>query len=174
MSSNRPKRTVKPLSRYENYVYSNSTVKNMSSSNNKGSECEKVVTSKENTKELVVNGKCKESQTENRRQATEGEHGRNLDGEIKVEVDGSINQGSKDSEKTFGNSLKKGPVSDENAKRNANGVSNDNKYRSYAGITGNNFSEVDKKLKEIPTELDDNGNEFVVFDEVLVAEGSKK
>nr|GFC91014.1 hypothetical protein [Tanacetum cinerariifolium] len=31
----------------------------MSSSNNKGSECEKVVTSKENTEELVVNGKCK-------------------------------------------------------------------------------------------------------------------
>nr|GEW01899.1 hypothetical protein [Tanacetum cinerariifolium] len=119
----RPKRTVKPPSRYENSVYSNNTVKNMSSSNNKGSECEKVVTSKENTEELVVNGKCKM-----------------MNGDVLIdECNGGeviLIKGSKDSEEIFGSSLKKGPVSDENDKKNnANGVSNDNKYRSYAGIT---------------------------------------
>ncbi|GJW82128.1 hypothetical protein Tco_0146103 [Tanacetum coccineum] len=44
--------------------------------------------------------------------------------------------------------------------------------RSYVAVS--NQEVLDKKLVDIPTEVDCNGNEIVVFNEVLVAEGSKK
>ncbi|GKD40624.1 hypothetical protein Tco_1260831 [Tanacetum coccineum] len=44
--------------------------------------------------------------------------------------------------------------------------------RSFVAVS--NQEVLDKKLVDIPTEVDWNGNEIVVFDEVMVVEGSKK
>nr|GFB29693.1 hypothetical protein [Tanacetum cinerariifolium] len=48
------------------------------------------------------------------------------------------------------------------------------KSNTYVGVTVKNQTEYDKKLIKIPTEIDCSGNEVVVFDEVLVVEGSKR
>ncbi|GJZ51821.1 zinc knuckle CX2CX4HX4C containing protein [Tanacetum coccineum] len=51
------------------------------------------------------------------------------------------------------------------------------KSQSYADVIGKNkvgLGEFDKSLMDIPTELDSNGVEIVVFDEVMIAEGCKK
>ncbi|GKD01699.1 hypothetical protein Tco_1171973, partial [Tanacetum coccineum] len=48
-----------------------------------------------------------------------------------------------------------------------------NKSRSYDDATGENVIDFERKLLEVPTEIDDNGVEVVVFDEVMVEEGSK-
>ncbi|GJV05575.1 ALP1-like protein [Tanacetum coccineum] len=45
---------------------------------------------------------------------------------------------------------------------------------SYANIVGNNGNELDKNLFFVPTGLNDNGEEAVIFAEELVIEGSKK
>ncbi|GKC16208.1 zinc knuckle CX2CX4HX4C containing protein [Tanacetum coccineum] len=50
----------------------------------------------------------------------------------------------------------------------------DKRSKSYDDVTEKNANVFDKQLLEIPTELDSNGNEIVVFDEVMVAEGSKR
>ncbi|GJT35990.1 zinc knuckle CX2CX4HX4C containing protein [Tanacetum coccineum] len=46
--------------------------------------------------------------------------------------------------------------------------------KSYADVTKKNVNIFYKQLLEIPTELDSNGNEIVVFDEIMVVEGSKR
>ncbi|GKF52747.1 hypothetical protein Tco_0159657, partial [Tanacetum coccineum] len=48
------------------------------------------------------------------------------------------------------------------------------KSRSYADVAGQKVNMFDKNLLEIPTELDSDGNEIVVFDKVMIAEGSKR
>ncbi|GJR98189.1 RNA-directed DNA polymerase, eukaryota, reverse transcriptase zinc-binding domain protein [Tanacetum coccineum] len=48
------------------------------------------------------------------------------------------------------------------------------KRKSYADVIDENMGELDKNLMDIPTELDSNGIEIVVFDDVMIAEGSKK
>nr|GEX36338.1 hypothetical protein [Tanacetum cinerariifolium] len=45
---------------------------------------------------------------------------------------------------------------------------------TYVGVTVKKHTEYDKKLIDIPTQIDFNGNEVVVFDEILVAEGTKR
>ncbi|GKB51163.1 RNA-directed DNA polymerase, eukaryota, reverse transcriptase zinc-binding domain protein [Tanacetum coccineum] len=45
---------------------------------------------------------------------------------------------------------------------------------SYAGKVGSNEMNVDNKLNHIPTVINDDGLEYVIFDEELVKEGSKK
>ncbi|GJX66756.1 RNA-directed DNA polymerase, eukaryota, reverse transcriptase zinc-binding domain protein [Tanacetum coccineum] len=45
--------------------------------------------------------------------------------------------------------------------------------KSYADVTEKNIINFNKKLLEIPTELDSNGNEIVVFDDVMIAKGRK-
>ena len=45
--------------------------------------------------------------------------------------------------------------------------------RSYASVANNRLN-FEKKLLVIPTEIDDNGTEVVVFDEVLIKEGCEK
>lgn len=45
--------------------------------------------------------------------------------------------------------------------------------KSHADVTANNRSTNEAKLVTIPTELDSNGIEVVVFDEILTAKGSK-
>ncbi|GKC72843.1 hypothetical protein Tco_1118726 [Tanacetum coccineum] len=60
----------------------------------------------------------------------------------------------------------------ENEELNKEPNKQDNKkvgVKTYANVT-----ECDKQLNTIPTEIDSNGNEVVVFDEVLVAKGSKR
>nr|GEV97110.1 zinc knuckle CX2CX4HX4C [Tanacetum cinerariifolium] len=46
--------------------------------------------------------------------------------------------------------------------------------KSYADVTEKNVINFDKKLLDIPSEIDSNGNEIVMFDDVMVAEGSKR
>ncbi|GKC32531.1 zinc knuckle CX2CX4HX4C containing protein [Tanacetum coccineum] len=48
------------------------------------------------------------------------------------------------------------------------------KRKSYADVIDEDMGELDKNLMDIPTELDSNGIEIVVFDDVMIAEGSKK
>ncbi|GKB27299.1 hypothetical protein Tco_0866700 [Tanacetum coccineum] len=45
---------------------------------------------------------------------------------------------------------------------------------SYANVVGNNGNELDKNLFFVPTGLNDNGEEAMIFEEELVIEGSKK
>nr|GEU47494.1 hypothetical protein [Tanacetum cinerariifolium] len=52
--------------------------------------------------------------------------------------------------------------------RHNEGVS---RFKSYVGVTNNNIPAVDRKLTAIPTEMDDNGSEIVVFHEAMIAEG---
>ncbi|GKG03402.1 zinc knuckle CX2CX4HX4C containing protein, partial [Tanacetum coccineum] len=46
--------------------------------------------------------------------------------------------------------------------------------KSYADVTEKNVINFDKELLDIPTEIDSNSNEIVVFDDVMVALGSKR
>ena len=46
--------------------------------------------------------------------------------------------------------------------------------RTYAYVDNSKINETSKGLLDIPTEIDNNGNEVVIFDDVMVAEGSKK
>ncbi|GJW16818.1 zinc knuckle CX2CX4HX4C containing protein, partial [Tanacetum coccineum] len=48
------------------------------------------------------------------------------------------------------------------------------KFRSYASATIKNQTAVDKKLFVIPTEMECDGSEVVVFNEDMIAEGSKR
>ncbi|GJU59707.1 kinase-like domain, phloem protein 2-like protein [Tanacetum coccineum] len=48
------------------------------------------------------------------------------------------------------------------------------RFKSYVGVTNNNIPTVDRKLADIPTEMDDNGSEIVVFNEAMIEEGSKR
>ncbi|GJT20249.1 zinc knuckle CX2CX4HX4C containing protein [Tanacetum coccineum] len=51
---------------------------------------------------------------------------------------------------------------------------NQSNNKSYADVTGENVIDFERKLVVVPTEIDDNGVEVVVFDEVMVEEGSKR
>ncbi|GJY99384.1 zinc knuckle CX2CX4HX4C containing protein [Tanacetum coccineum] len=163
----------------------------MSTSRNEGSSNERVDIGKENVEELVMEDKCEVlnstdevnecfvksgeeindkqfdcSHSDNGKQDTVVDIGGNPDGVIDVDKEiGGENKGIKETEEVFRSNMKKESGLDDNIHKNS---------RSFAGVTGNNFMVFYKKLKEIPTELDENGNEFVVFDEILVAEGSKK
>ncbi|GKB10024.1 hypothetical protein Tco_0843947 [Tanacetum coccineum] len=46
------------------------------------------------------------------------------------------------------------------------------RVKTYANVTV--IGECDKQLNTIPTEIDSNGNEVVVFDEVFLAKESKR
>nr|GEY61927.1 hypothetical protein [Tanacetum cinerariifolium] len=46
--------------------------------------------------------------------------------------------------------------------------------KSFVEAIAQNLMKCDKALKSIPTEIDENGVEVVVFDDVMVAEGSKR
>ncbi|GKE51178.1 zinc knuckle CX2CX4HX4C containing protein [Tanacetum coccineum] len=46
--------------------------------------------------------------------------------------------------------------------------------KSYAYATSKLIHLVDNKLNEIPTETDENGNEFVIFNDEMVKDGSRK
>ncbi|GKA03881.1 zinc knuckle CX2CX4HX4C containing protein, partial [Tanacetum coccineum] len=61
---------------------------------------------------------------------------------------------------------------DENKLHENNEVQNSN--RSYADAIGENVINFEKNLVEVPTEIDDNGIEVVVFDEVMIEEDSKR
>ncbi|GKE00831.1 hypothetical protein Tco_1388814 [Tanacetum coccineum] len=50
----------------------------------------------------------------------------------------------------------------------------DQSQKSYVDAIGKGVIIFDKTLLNIPTEFDSNGNEIVVFDEVMIAEGSKR
>ncbi|GJR54007.1 zinc knuckle CX2CX4HX4C containing protein [Tanacetum coccineum] len=48
------------------------------------------------------------------------------------------------------------------------------KNKPFAVDSAENIIDFEKNLLEIPTEIDENGNEVVVFDEIMDAEGSKR
>ncbi|GJU75090.1 RNA-directed DNA polymerase, eukaryota, reverse transcriptase zinc-binding domain protein [Tanacetum coccineum] len=50
----------------------------------------------------------------------------------------------------------------------------DQSQKSYVDAAGKGVIIFDKTLLNIPTEFDSNGNEIVVFDEVMIVEGSKR
>ncbi|GJR56310.1 zinc knuckle CX2CX4HX4C containing protein [Tanacetum coccineum] len=51
---------------------------------------------------------------------------------------------------------------------------NQSNNKSYADVTGENVIDFERKLVVVPTKIDDNGVEVVVFDEVMVEEDSKR
>ncbi|GKA53312.1 zinc knuckle CX2CX4HX4C containing protein [Tanacetum coccineum] len=53
-------------------------------------------------------------------------------------------------------------------------IRSSNVRKSYANVTDSKKNECDKNLKVIPTEIEENGNEVVIFNEMIVAEGSKR
>ncbi|GKC24528.1 hypothetical protein Tco_1026678, partial [Tanacetum coccineum] len=46
--------------------------------------------------------------------------------------------------------------------------------KSFTDVIGKSVADFDKKLMDIPTKIDSNGVEIVVFDDFMIAEGSKK
>ncbi|GJS97603.1 putative ribonuclease H-like domain-containing protein [Tanacetum coccineum] len=62
-------------------------------------------------------------------------------------------------------------VSDEISNKEKENEKSKVKIRSYVDVVVQKVNMFDKNLLEIPTELDSNGNEIVVFDEVMIAEG---
>ncbi|GJZ07557.1 hypothetical protein Tco_0541350 [Tanacetum coccineum] len=46
--------------------------------------------------------------------------------------------------------------------------------KSFVDVIGKDVAESDNKLTDIPTEIDSNGIKIVVFDDVMITEGSKK
>ena len=46
--------------------------------------------------------------------------------------------------------------------------------KTYASATYGNQLDMCRKLFEVPTEVDENGYEYVIFDEVMIDEGCKK
>ncbi|GJW99861.1 hypothetical protein Tco_0183775 [Tanacetum coccineum] len=51
-------------------------------------------------------------------------------------------------------------------------LSQNKSNRSFADATMKSIIDFDKKLVDIPTEIDENGNEIMVFDDVMIAEGT--
>ncbi|GJW08556.1 hypothetical protein Tco_1570979 [Tanacetum coccineum] len=46
--------------------------------------------------------------------------------------------------------------------------------QSYAHVTTKSEPLIDNKLKLLPTKIDENGNEYVIFDDELISDGSSK
>ncbi|GJT76140.1 zinc knuckle CX2CX4HX4C containing protein [Tanacetum coccineum] len=179
MSTNRPKRNIKPNTKFGDYVCSNKNVKSTSSSTVKAEIDKMDVNGGGITEDIDTNvpSECNESSLVELSEYNGGQEVRS--GKDTETVNGKcsneVKQGHSDEEKKDNESM--GVNKGINADGNHTKAKVSTGYRggkSYAGITINNLVEIDKNLVVVPTEMDCNGSEVVIFDEVMVAEGSKR
>ncbi|GKC03922.1 RNA-directed DNA polymerase, eukaryota, reverse transcriptase zinc-binding domain protein, partial [Tanacetum coccineum] len=121
-------------------------------------------------KDVIPDGVCNDGLD-----SQNDEHVENLDdsqtGVVRetVEVEKNENLVSKEIE---GNGMVNGKRSNENQNANSQRDQDEGKKFSYAKIVNN--GSLDNKLNLIPTEVNDDGTEVVIFVEEIVKEGSKK
>lgn len=188
MSNNRPKRKTKRSTKYDDYVSDSIAGKtNKNSSDNGGAISGENVSGNGNVQETmgnvnVVNGgsDCVSGQAENTvsKNGMEEQAKSNdileSNGVSKVDVVGTNECDMKKNEGVQQNRSEQDKetfVNKNNEGLNEVGTS---AKKTYADVTAKNGSNNEAKLVTVPTELDSNGIEVVVFDEILIAEGSKR
>ncbi|GJX36121.1 RNA-directed DNA polymerase, eukaryota, reverse transcriptase zinc-binding domain protein [Tanacetum coccineum] len=121
-------------------------------------------------KDVIPDGVCNEGLN-----SQNDEHVENLDdsqiGVVRETVEVEKNENLV-SEEIEGNGMVNGKRSNENQNANSQRDQDEGKKFSYAKIVNN--GSLDNKLNLIPTEVNDDGTEVVIFDEEIVKEGSKK
>ncbi|GKB16302.1 zinc knuckle CX2CX4HX4C containing protein [Tanacetum coccineum] len=152
MSTNRPKRNIKPSTKFGDFVCSNMNVKSVNSSTVKAGKDKMNDNSGENFEDIdtnVINNSLNDNGSQEVRVSDDTKE---VNGECNNEEKQVHSKEEKNDAELIG--VKKG--------MNADGDHTKAKV------------EIDKRLIVIPTEMDGNGSEVVVFDEVMVAEGSKR